>query len=214
MLVTDSNEITRGLLNEIVLIISPLFSSVAKKCTPLIQDIVKNAIMDSDTYHQLLPGGVLYNQIGNPNIETALQQIVAIIVKNIEFNVVLPHIVGDQINGEFIINILRSDFADVLGTSGATFTYTNNKGESHTLEWLDWLLRKGQGVTIVSNFHYLAKTSKFSRTGFGIMGKGGSWAVPTVYGGSEQDNWLTRAMAAIEVILENTIEREFSSAFS
>jgi hypothetical protein len=212
-MLTDQNEITQGILRELVLQISPLFSSVAKKCIPLIRDIVKNAITDSPTYRQLLPGGVLYNQIGNPDIEAALIEIVEIIVKNIEFNVVLPHITGDQISGEFVINILRSDFSDVLAASGAKYTYTSKQSGTRTIEWLDWLLRKGQGVTIISNFHYIAKTSKFSRTNFGIMGKGGTWAVPTDYGGSESDNWLTKAMASIETTLENTIEREFSTAF-
>lgn len=209
----NGGEFTAGVLKEIELQLRPLFIKIASRFLPIVQSIVRNSIVGSDTYRQLLPGGVLYHQIGNPNIESNLLEIVDIIIQNIEVNVIPVVVRGVQFSGSIQIRILRDDYNDILSASGAKFTYTNKKGEVHTLEWLDWLLTRGQGATIVSNFHFLGKTSKYSRTNFGIMGKGGSWAIPTIYGGSRNDNWLTKAIHNIEDEIEKTIEQEFRTTF-
>lgn len=207
-LILDVNEIEDGILNEVYKWLAPLFLSAAQKAKERVKFLVRTEILTSSTVLQLYPGGDLYHQIGNPNIEEDINTVVDLIISHIDLDVSLIPLTlhTDGIHGEFVLNILRADFQDILNLPQASFSYSNKEGQLTNLPWLAWLL----GTNTVLGYHYVGKTSKSSRTNFGFMAPGGNWNVPTIYSGNSQDNFLTRTMKKIEDEVVNTIEQEFN----
>ena len=74
----------------------------------------------------------------------------------------------------------------------AGYTSTNKKDESTYVPWLRWLLSQGT-KDVVFEYHFVPTNSKESRTGFGLMVPGGSFAVDPRYAGTYNDNWFTQA---------------------
>lgn len=70
--------------------------------------------------------------------------------------------------------------------------------EGHTiynggdLHWLEWLLRRGDRI-IVANYQYNPITG-IGRSGLGVMIPGGAFRVPPQFSGTEDNNFITRAL--------------------
>jgi len=97
----------------------------------------------------------------------------------------------------------------------ANFLNILNIPQGHTpirggdLHWMDWLLKRGDSIIIV-NYQYDPK-SGLGRSGLGHMISGGAFRVPPQFSGTEQDNFITRALigptqeAEIAAILKSAI---------
>ncbi len=109
-------------------------------------------------------------------------------------------VANGRIEGSLTIRLLRTDLAEVLSANGSS--YTSEHG--HRVDWLDWLLTRGDSL-IVLNFHFYPGNIAGSRTGIGIMGRGGVWRVPPEYSGIPGNNWLTRALANLASPLEDVV---------
>lgn len=97
--------------------------------------------------------------------------------------------------GGLTVNIQPSDFANVLNIKGSVVSYYSKKNkENVNLDWLNWLLTRGDEV-IVSKFKFVPEAGR-GRTGMGRMKKGGSWRVSPQYAGTEDDNFITRALGS------------------
>ena len=66
---------------------------------------------------------------------------------------------------------------------------------SGRLPWLRWMLMQG-GSPIIIGFRYMADTQ--GRTGGGIMIRGGVFRVPLEFAGTEENNFITRALVGSE----------------
>ncbi len=72
------------------------------------------------------------------------------------------------------------------------YTSINKKGESHLVEWLDWIVTAGSKI-VVEEHHFVGLSGE-GRTGGGLMYKGGFWRVPLEIRGDEENNFITRVM--------------------
>ena len=110
--------------------------------------------------------------------------------------------------GGLNIYVQPSSFGNVLGIENASITYYSKKNKTPVvLDWLSWLLKEGDRI-IVSSFDFDLEAGR-GRTGLGKMKKGGSWRVSPQYAGTEDDNFITRALGsrALQGSMASIIEK-------
>jgi hypothetical protein len=175
-----------------------------------IKPIVKEAIEITPEYDSLVTsGGTLRKHLGLVSPKADMEKIIEEIQNNIEVKPirVVRRAVG--ITGGLTVGILRTGYGDILGLPSAQ--YDSN---GHLIEWLNWLLTKGDGV-IISKYHFRnagGRGLKGSRAG-GLMFKGGTWKMSPQYSGTQKDNFLTRAFEDkfVQQAIANVIEKEITS---
>jgi len=77
------------------------------------------------------------------------------------------------------------------------------KGES--LPWIEWLLKRGDDI-IISDYHVVE--GDHGRTGMATMKPGGNYKVSRVnpsFSGTEDDNFVTRALDGKEMEIANIL---------
>lgn len=89
--------------------------------------------------------------------------------------------------GGIELNIQPDNFTNLLGLSQGHSVYQDGN-----LHWLDWLLNLGDAVIVVG-YQYNPKTG-LGRSKLGNMKTGGSFRVPPEFSGTEQNNFITRAL--------------------
>ena len=126
----------------------------------------------------------------------AIGKIISILSDSIE---VIVQPVDDLLNGgvEFAFN--PAIFSELTGLSEGTVV--TEKGT--TLNWLNWLLTKGDSV-IVSGYQYVP--SDDGRSGGGTMKIGSIWRVPPEFSGTEENNFITRAFDNREAEIERLLQ--------
>jgi len=193
-------------------------NSTIKQAAPLIESqikhLVRGAITGSPEYRELL-GGSLQAEMGVPNTQSRLQQILSIFLDSIGVEAGAVSISGSRIRGSVTVFGIPTDFSDVLSSSAAT--YTTAKGQ--TIPWLEWLLLAGDKI-IISDYEFSSDISPGakSRTGLGIMKKDTRkrWRVPPQFAGFAEDNFVTRSLESvkpqIEKIIKTNVERAYSGS--
>ena len=91
--------------------------------------------------------------------------------------------VDDRLNGGLEVIISGVDAGDI---PEAIKRVPNSK-----LNWLEWLLEKGD-TPIIIGYRYSA--SDKGRTGGGIMKPGGVFRIPPKFSGTEEENFIIRAL--------------------
>lgn len=197
---TISNRITKALRDELI----PLLTIVFNKCQKEITLLIQSAIISSDTY-QSLSGGQLKAEFGLRDSDERLDQILDFWSK-IHAKFEKPRVSNGKIVGGFKIQMIQTDFRDVISTSAAT--YTTNKGD--IINWLEWLLLFGN-KTIIKDYNVVFGNFKTSRTGMAIMRNSiqGKWSVPTQYAGTIKNNWITRIIDALDDDINNILIKNF-----
>tara|TARA_Y100001934_G_scaffold275594_1_gene370391 strand:- start:2117 stop:2773 length:657 start_codon:yes stop_codon:yes gene_type:complete len=181
------------------------FNKSTDKIKMEVKNQVYNAILQSSTMDSLQSGN-LREEFGlesvNPDgIASAVSNIVKLKVES-------PRISGDKIVAKFTIEAAPSDLQTVTSGSEDGLQETE-KGQS--LPWLKWLLTLGDAV-IIRSFEVKAGFPKRSRTGDKIMVKGRGWRVPPEHSGSEDNNFITRAIDSVLPQLQNDLTQLFISA--
>ena len=166
---------------------------VIKKAIPKIQSSLDSKI-GNIIFQRLVTGvptisGRDYYEMGVPDINQRLQSIIR---------------AGNLLS--INIGILEDDYSQLLALPESVFPYISAKG-SGVLQWLRWILIEGNGP-IIRDFEYAPTPSRFSRTGGGVMLRGGTWSVPPSIAGTAQDNILTRSLQDIEKDIEKIITQE------
>ena len=193
-----SKRIIKALIPEVD---SFMKKAVAKVKTEL-PVVLRNAIIGSDTYNQLI-GGKLRLELGIPDPITKIDGLINTWISNVNVNYIKPTVIGsDKIYAFFSVGLVRSDYSDVLGTDYA-LVY-DRKG--YDLPWLAWLLFEGTKPIIST--HKVVFT-RGGRTGGAVMRKQGSWSVPLAYAGTAEDNWITRAIDAAAPQIEDLLKGVF-----
>lgn len=203
------SQVASDLLRELIKVMGPLFIDAGKNSTQFVRDIIREELYNSPEYYAMIPGGELYHEIGNPEIESDLAKIIGTLIQNIEVIVKPPSLINNTIEASYEIRAIRSDFADILDLKESSFF--TEKGR--LLRWLSWMLLEGDNE-IITGFMFIGGHEERSRTNYGIMvpGFGASWGIHQ-YGGVANDNWLTRASERILPELVREIENNFRKVF-
>jgi len=160
------------------------------------------SILTSSAEHNTIISSRVVRELGIQGIENRLMNVYQTIANNISVTFIKnsPELI--QIN----IGILKSDYSDILGLQESTFLYSGSKG-SGILNWLEWLLTKG-GSPIVVGYSFVNRSGK-GRLNQGFMkpSPNRSWSVPSEASGTENDNFITRALSKSVEKLSPSIEK-------
>ncbi len=184
------NELERIVLGRFAESLNKTFRNSVDAIRDAISDVVRDAIKAGDEYQSLL-GGTLRHELGVVNAEPVLDAAIESVLSGMQVEPSPVTLAGNKISGHIDIGIIKTDYSEILGIEGGVFT--SKKG--HEVPWLKWLTLAGTEI-VVADYHYESggKTAYASRTGDGLMFNTGKWSVPSDSAGTEDDNWLTRAI--------------------
>lgn len=179
-----------------------------------IKRVVADRIKAAPEYSDLISKTQIRAEIGLVDGQSKLDNIIKIFVDGIRVDTVPFRRSGKTIKGELVISIIREDYADVLNTPSATYTYFSKRyNKEVTIPWLEWLLIAGNEILVYNFKVRFGNDLKGSRTGQAVMAKdnfGAGWHVPGQYTGFADDNFVTRALDGIEQDLSDILENELA----
>ena len=191
-------------------------SSALKSAAPLIlseiKDVVRQAISSSPEYRELF-GGSLQAELGVPNAGGKIDRILDMWLESIQVEIDRPKFGMRGVTGGLSVVGIRDGYADVLGTSDAS--YVTEKGR--TIPWLQWLLIEGDRAIIADyTFSSNIASGQRSRTGLGVMRQDRSkrWRVPPQFSGTSTNNFVTRSLESVAVQIEKAIQFHIERFFS
>lgn len=201
-IIESVDEITKRILKALLPQVNQYFQKAFNECKNQINSIITEAIVSSAEYQSLLSGKLKY-EFGLPDSESRLSTILGI-VSNIQTSYNEPTIIKNQIKASFSLNMIPSDYSDLLASSVAIFT--TEKGSQ--LEWLKWLLLFGD-KTIIKDYIVEIGPNARSRTGNAIMVSTikGRWNVPPEFAGTKNNNWITRAIDSVNNDIIQLLEK-------
>jgi hypothetical protein len=200
---TISNKILKALLSDIKIFTKNSFNKIKQELPP----IIINGIKSSQEYSELLSGDLrLELGIADPN--TKIAGLLDIWSKNIVYNYNKPEIKNSKIKTSFSVEMIRSDFSDVLGSDYAIVV---DSLRGYSLPWLEWLLLDGS-KSIIKNYEVIFGQNPASRTGLAVMSPSSkSWGVSSTYAGTISDNWITRSIDSVENQISSLFDEVFST---
>lgn len=192
-----SRDINRAIAEE-------LNSRAKTKIVPLIKNIKTLTFdaIESQPEIQSLKDGILKGAFGIVDSSIAINNIEQAIINSIDIRF---KAFDNNLNGGVSINIQPSSFSNLLSLQEG---FTNYSGGS--LHWLEWLLLRGDSVIIV-DYQYNPKIG-LGRSNLGNMVVGGSFRVPPQFSGSENDNFITRALS--NDVIESQISKMLEEVLS
>lgn len=204
-IIESTDVISQRILKALLPEVTNYFQKAFNKCKNSIDSLISEALTQSPEYQSILSGKLKY-EFGLPDAESRLSTILSII-KNIQIKYNKPKISKNQIEGSFILQMIPSDYSDLLSSAAAILD--TEKGAQ--LEWLRWLLLFGD-KTIIRDYVVKIGPSSRSRTGNAIMVSTikGRWGVPPEFAGTKNNNWITRAIdnasSGIEQLLLDSLK--------
>jgi hypothetical protein len=207
--ITTEYEITSNIMAEYATHLTEIFRAIKPIIETRIKEKIAELIWASPETESLISGD-LKKHLGIIDAKGTIQEIINMIQNSMELLVEPINYSGTHFStGGFIIKVLKSDFQDILSTSNSSYiTRTGNTN----IPWLSWLLFAGNspliyGYRIEFNPHNIEN----SRTG-AIMVKnpGGIWSIPDEHAGTQENNFLTRALTSLENEIDIIIKDEIS----
>jgi len=165
-----------------------LIASHAKnksKVEQRIREFVKECVRKSPEMQDIFNGGRLSAILGVPYGKNSelVEQILDSVYRNLNINISAPsRFLTGKIEFSITPNISQISVENI-------FTTENN----YKLNWLDWLLNKGDS-TIIVGYQFVPKSGS-GRSKSGIMSKGGYFRIPPEFSGVDNDNFITRSIA-------------------
>lgn len=202
-LVNTDSDIRRQILSTLKAQVQATLNKSKKDMTSQISAIVKQSIKAEPEYQQLL-GGELRYQLGIPN-PTIVDQIVDIWSNNIKIINNRISTTSNGLRGGLSINMIKSDYSDVLSAKAATII---DAGTGSMVPWLEWLLLRG-GDILVKDYEIQIGPNPRSRTGMAIMVSSNSdYRLPPKFAGTQNNNWVYRAISKIDdTTMQNIIKK-------
>ena len=173
--------------------LNPVFSKASKDAAVEVQAAVRQSIEAEGEYLSLLSGQLKY-ELGIPN-PGIVDQIVDIWVKNVNIIPKRVTVKSNSLSGGFSINMIKSDYSDVLGAAGASI---KDSETGSLVPWLEWLLLRG-GDILVKDYEVLLGPNPRSRTGMAVMvSSKKDYRMPAKFAGTESNNWVYRAISRLD----------------
>jgi len=209
-LVESKKEIEKRIVKALAIDINKALDKVITRSLKPIQDLVKISILNQPEVSSL-SGGQLAGEFGLPDGRNRIESIVQIWTKGIKISKNKAILKNGKIQAGFTINMVPSDYSDVLSSPFAALV--TEKGQQ--LNWLEWLLRFGDRAIIRDyNITFDSSKTKRSRTGIAIMqgARGSTWRVPPQFAGTDNNNFVTRALDDIQDEVTLIIQNQLKSA--
>jgi hypothetical protein len=201
-LIENNSEIQKRILNALSPQIQTYLTKIEKQISSEIPKIVINGIKNQPEYSAIVSGRLQY-EFGIQDPQNKLNDILNTIESSLKVTIRQPQTGGSRINGTIKLQMVQSNFADLLSLGSASFV--SEKGSQ--INWLDWLLTQGDS-TIIAGYSFIAGSFPTSRTGGGIMMEFESsfWRVPPEYAGTTRDNWITRGIESVTSQIQKELE--------
>jgi len=205
-LIDPTNIIIQEILNNLKNQINNTFNKAIPKIINNIKDIVKQALISEPEYSSLKTG-TLRAEFGIEFPEN-IDRVIDALVSTLEVQKSEIKIVKNGLTGGFSLKMIKKDdISGIIYTDIASVI--DDKG--YVLPWLEWLLLRGNEA-IVKNYSVNYTSSPRSRSGMALMVKSDkSWRVPPNFTGSENDNWITRAVKKSESQIIATIKNNIEN---
>jgi hypothetical protein len=200
-IVENTNEIEGKILRALKPELNKYLQNIFNRVKPKIINTIIDAIKNSPEYNSLLSGDLKY-EFGLPDSDSRLSSIINF-WKKINTDYKSVSINNNKISGGFSINMISGDYSDVINSSAAVLT--TEKGVD--LNWLEWLLLFGN-QTIIKDYVVEFGVNPRSRTGRAIMRgvQKGKWSVPPEFAGTQNNNWITRAIDSVDSEINNILK--------
>lgn len=205
----DSNsDITNQILQSIRSYLQPIFNDTQKSLQKSIPNIVKTALSAEPEYNSLISGQLKY-ELGVPDADSRIDALfdawsagVSVVSKPITVR-------GSKLVGGFSLDLIRSDYSDILNLPSATVT---DAISGSVIPWLKWLLLDGSKI-LVRNYVVQLGPNPRSRTGNAIMTSAAkqNWRIPAQFAGTANNNWITRAIERLDKSLLDHIEQQLET---
>lgn len=174
-----------------------------------LQTMLKEAITSQPEYGALLHGD-LRKELGIPQAGNRVNSIVDTWIENFSVSTIPVSVKGKQISGGLSINMIKSDYSDVLSLPEATVIDTES---GSIIPWLSWLLLAG-GDILVRNYDvkFVSPTPR-SRTNTALMvSSKKNWRMPAQFAGTARNNWVYRAISTLDKKIPSMIQRELEKS--
>ena len=202
----NDSQIQKSILLALLPECTSFMNGVIKNLKTKIPDTVIKYIIDRPEYQSLVNGS-LRLELGIPDANNKVLELIGFWIQNIRFHFTSPMIAGSKIKSSFSIEMIKADFSDILG-SDAAYVYDRVRG--YSLQWLEWLLLDGS-KTLVPSYNVSVGPNPRSRTGFAIMRlSSAGWNVPSEFAGTQSDNWITRAIDDADNDIKSILESSLS----
>lgn len=215
----SEEDISRGILDGILTHVNNFINSNQNFIVGGVRQRIFDKLTSSDEW-QAIDGGDLEELLEIESASLALAKIASQISKNAEIVVKPFKKAGFKINGGIQINILKTDYSDILGIVPPEVIHNVEK------DWLKWLLFDGDDINIFnfdvdwgleddtigeaisdisSYYHVNPKPNNLLRDK--PSGQRGVLGIPSQYQGTAQNNFITRALTGIEKDIQEFFSR-------
>jgi hypothetical protein len=204
-LLDSSSVISTKILGSIISHLQPAFTKTQQSLQQVLPKIVKEALILEPEYASLL-SGQLRSELGVPDADSKIEQIFGAWSNNLLVQNRPLSIKGSGLSGGFSINIIKSDFSDILSLPAAVVVDSTS---GSIIPWLQWLLIEGNQI-LIRDYKLRMGPNSRSRTGNAIMVSStkDNWRVPPQFAGTINNNWVTRAIDRLDDSILTYIEKE------
>lgn len=183
----------------------PIFKKTEASIQPKLYSIIVQALNSEPEYNSLVSGQLKY-ELGVPDAAQRLSKIYDFWAKNSVIKSNTISINRSGLSGGFSINMIKSDFSDILSLSESSVV---DDISGSVIPWIKWLLLDGNKI-LVRNYKVRMGSNDRSRTGYAIMvtSEKENWRVPAEFAGTINNNWITRSLQKIDDTILNTLQTE------
>jgi len=194
---------------EIFEILKQQAENIIIKVIPELNAKITNLFIESikkEPEYFSLKGGKLKAELGLPD-SIDIDELITFIASSVNIIKKTPKISDQGINVGLKIEIFKQDAEPAISSD---YAFVHDSMGGYSLPWLEWLLFKGT-QSIVKNYRVQLSNSNRSRSGMAVMVQSpGDWSVPSEFAGTENNNWITRALSTIDneliIIITNAIK--------
>ena len=204
-IIESNDEIIKRMMKVVAVNLNLTMYSCQKDIEIAVKGLLSDAIKGQPEYSNIIYGELRY-EFGLLSAFARLDAILNAIIQSVTVEIKNLKVRGSGFTGGLTINAVRSGYADILSLPESSFL--TEKGVQ--LDWLEWLLLEGDSI-IIGDYHFRRVNSPRSRTGGGLMIKGGTWSVPSEFSGTIKNNFITRAIQDIQEPIKKVVKKCLTS---
>lgn len=193
-----------------------VLQSAGFKVSIKVKNLFLRRMHESVTYRELSSHSFLVGELGLEDPQGKIDIIIDQWVDSLKLTFKLVRGGGLGIKGGFTIQMVRSNYAEVLKLPQAKQRATSKRPKSSQklMRWLEWLLIRGdEKIVIGYDVHFRPGAG---RTGLAIMfeSKQGfrSWSVPLGFTGTKNNNFVTEVLEIMVLDIMRIMIEEIARA--